>query len=74
VIALATKQTPAYRAFRSWLEGLPDDLRSRMPAIEDGFLERLDPATRAEVEDSMRAWTEAHPDEAEALFAAAEEV
>jgi hypothetical protein len=71
--ALSLAQTPVYRAFTSWLEGLPDDLRSRLPRIEDGFTERLDPATHDEVVESMRAWTEAHPEEAEALFAAAEE-
>ncbi len=71
--ALSAAQTPIYTAFTSWLEGLPDDLRSRLPRIEDGFIEKLDPATRAEVVDSMRAWTAAHPEEAESLFLAAEE-
>jgi hypothetical protein len=71
--SLSAAQTPAYRAFTSWLEGLPDELRLRLPRIEDGFLERLDAATRAEVVDSMRVWTRAHPEEAEALLAAAEE-
>jgi hypothetical protein len=71
--ALSAAQTPIYRAMTSWLQGLPDGLRSRLPPIEDGFLEKLDPATRAQVVESMRAWTQAHPAEAEALFAAAEE-
>jgi hypothetical protein len=71
--ALCAAQTPAYRAFTSWLEGLPVGLRSRLPRIEDGFIKKLDPATGAEVVESMRAWTRVHPAEAEALFAAAEE-
>lgn len=71
--ALVAAQAPVYRAFTSWLEELPDDLRSRLPRIEDRFVEELDSATRVEVEGSLRAWTERHPAEAEALFAANEE-
>jgi hypothetical protein len=53
--ALSAAQTPAYRPFTSWLEGVPDELRSRLSRIGDGFAEKLDPATSAEVVESMRA-------------------
>jgi len=69
--ATAAAQTPVYRAITSLLEELPPDLRAKLPRLGVRFAEELEPTMQPEVATAIRVWSAAHPEEAQALSAAA---
>ena len=69
----AAAQTPVYRAITSLLEELPPDLRAKLPRLGERFAEDLDPNLQPAVANAIRVWSAAHPEEAQALSAAADE-